>query len=299
MMYANRFVCAVRVNGKILREQSNIVTLPFGCEYEILLKNLNSRRAMVNVCVDGADASDGKLIIGPNSTVTLERFIRNGNLQSGNRFRFIERTAGIEAHRGIKTDDGLIRAEFWAEKEVIDRPIIRHHYHDIDHWPYYPYPPRRRRWNDPSPDWTLTKCVGGTQTQTSTTQGIGESVCFNSSSGGFEDSETCRGGGPMYNRSQGSAEAPGAQINMMAMNMSDAGITVPGSESHQQFYRTSGFPLESNSSVIVLQLRGEVGGVQVAAPVTVEQKPVCSSCGKTNRATNRFCDQCGTGLVLI
>jgi len=87
------------------------------------------------------------------------------------------------------------------------------------------------------------------------------------------------------------------EFNMASMN--DAGITVPGSESNQQFYHSSGFPLESNSSVIVLQLRGEVGGVAVAAPVTVEQKPVCSTCGKTNRGANRFCDQCGTALHLI
>jgi hypothetical protein len=59
MMYSNRFVCSVKVNGKILREQSGTVTLPFGCEYEILLKNLNSRRAMVSVSVDGKDATDG------------------------------------------------------------------------------------------------------------------------------------------------------------------------------------------------------------------------------------------------
>ena len=121
MMYTNRFVCSVKVNGKILREQSSLVTLPFGSEYTILLKNLNSRRAMVKVSVDGQDATEGtRLIIAPNATLELERFIKNGNFSRGNRFKFIERTAGIEAHRGIKADDGLIRCEFWSEKEVAE-----------------------------------------------------------------------------------------------------------------------------------------------------------------------------------
>jgi hypothetical protein len=85
----------------------------------------------------------------------------------------------------------------------------------------------------------------------------------------------------------------------MNMAVNTAGITVPGSESSQHFYSASGFPLESNSHVIILQLRGEVGGVAVEVPVTVERKPECSTCGKTNRPTNKFCDQCGTALRII
>ena len=283
MMFANRFVCSIKVNGKILRENSGTVTLPFGCEYEILLKNLNSRRAMVSVDVDGKNASDGRLIIGPNQTVTLERWIRNGNLSSGNRFKFIERTTGIEAHRGIKQDDGLVRCEFWAEKEVIDAPIVRHHYHDVHHYhdPYY-YPP-----------YTLGGIGGSIQCNAMNVGGTADA--------GLEEGEPCRGGGPIYGRAQGGAEAPGQSVNVAQVqaSLNDAGITVPGSQSNQQFYRISGFPLESNSTVIVLQLRGDVGGVAVQEAVTVERKPVCESCGTKNRALNRFCDQCGTALILI
>ena len=49
MMYSNRFIASIRVNGKILRENQGTVSLPFGAEYEILLKNMNSRRAMARV----------------------------------------------------------------------------------------------------------------------------------------------------------------------------------------------------------------------------------------------------------
>ncbi len=45
MMYKQNFVVVVKCNGKILREQdSDVVYLPFGAEYSILLKNKDSRR---------------------------------------------------------------------------------------------------------------------------------------------------------------------------------------------------------------------------------------------------------------
>src|ERR1700677_1302362 len=119
MMFANQYVLAVKANGKILREQDRNVTLPFGTEFELVCKNLNSRRAMVSVSIDGKDVADGRrLIIAPNNSVTLSRYIRNGNLVSGNAFRFIERSAAVEAHRGVKEDDGIVRAEFFTEKEI-------------------------------------------------------------------------------------------------------------------------------------------------------------------------------------
>jgi hypothetical protein len=281
MMFAQKFVCAVKVNGKILRESSNLVTLPFGAEYEILLKNLNSRRAMVSVSVDGVNATDGKLIIGANSSVTLQRFIRNGNLSSGNRFKFIERTSGIESHRGIKEDDGLIRAEFWQEKEKpqeITETIIRRYYDQLPWYDPYPVYPRPwlRIWND-----------GITYTSSS---GL---------SGTVQDSEFSKYAGQASGSSSDEGPIGGGIMRAMNMAVNTAGITVPGSESNQQFHNVSGFPLESQSTVIVLQLRGEIGGVAVEVPVTVDRKPECVTCGKVNKAANKFCTDCGTALQLI
>jgi hypothetical protein len=87
------------------------------------------------------------------------------------------------------------------------------------------------------------------------------------------------------------------QINEASAN--DAGITVPGSHSNQEFQSTYGFETESNSRVIVLQLRGVVGDKPVAIPVTVDRKPVCPTCGTTNKPQNKFCKECGTALQLV
>jgi hypothetical protein len=115
MMYSNNFAAAIKVNGKILREFGDTVYLPFGSEYEIRLKNINTSRTKVTVEIDGENVTGGGLILNPSETVDLERFIRNGNLSEGNRFKFIERTNKIENHRGIKLEDGLISIRYEFE----------------------------------------------------------------------------------------------------------------------------------------------------------------------------------------
>src|SRR5271155_2070100 len=146
MVYSpNKRVACVKVDGKILREDKNVVTLPFGSEYSIFVKNLNAGRIKVKVSIDGTDATEGTwLVVDPDSNLDLERFIRAGNMDKGNRFKFIERSAEVEAHRGIKADDGLIRIEYQVEKPkpiVID---VEEHHHHHDHWerPWYDRPHR-------------------------------------------------------------------------------------------------------------------------------------------------------------
>ncbi len=84
----------------------------------------------------------------------------------------------------------------------------------------------------------------------------------------------------------------------ISASVCDTGITVPGSESQQKFYQAADFATEQ-SSVIVLKLRGEIGGKRIMAAVTVKSKPTCETCGKANKATAAFCSQCGTALCLI
>jgi hypothetical protein len=115
MMYSKNFAAAIKVNGKILREFGDTVYLPFGSEYEIRLKNINTTRVKATIEIDGENVTGGGLIINPSETVDLERFIRNGNLSEGNRFKFIERTSKIEDHRDIKLEDGLITIRYEFE----------------------------------------------------------------------------------------------------------------------------------------------------------------------------------------
>ena len=118
-MYSNKLVASLKANGKILREFKEMVYVPFGSEYSLLLKNLNTVRAVVNVFIDGEDQCPGGLVLNAGQEIDLERSIKNNNLNEGNRFKFIERTGAVEAGpRGIKLEDGIIRIEFQFEKYV-------------------------------------------------------------------------------------------------------------------------------------------------------------------------------------
>ncbi len=121
-MYNQKLVASIKVKGKILREFKDTVYIPFSSEYSILLKNLHTQRAVVNVYLDGENVVPGGLVIDPGRSVDLERWIKNGNLSEGNKFKFIERTQAIEdGPRGIKLEDGLVRIEYQFE---IPRPIL-------------------------------------------------------------------------------------------------------------------------------------------------------------------------------
>lgn len=116
-MYGNKLAIAIKHNGKILREFKDVVYLPFGSEFSVLVKNLENRRVKFTLSIDGADALDGTHIVVPaNSSTEIKRFIRNGNMDTGNSFKFIERTAAIsDGPRGNRIDDGIVRIEYWFE----------------------------------------------------------------------------------------------------------------------------------------------------------------------------------------
>lgn len=295
MMYSEKIVAAIKVDGKILRESGDTVTLPFGCEFSILLKNLNSVRALVSISVDGKDVTEGtKLVIAPNSSIELERFIHNGNLHSGNRFKFIERTKGIEDHRGIGSDDGLIRVEAWREhvRPVVNVPIVRHHYYD-HYFPARPWP-----WNSGDPWWNRT--TGGICSQlVGSSNNSANSV--NTANANPSNTSHVKSASPL--RSSGFRSFDYAvddcSFEPQEVERGDAGITVAGSESQQKFYSTSGFETETGSAVVVLRLRGEFGGTPVAKPAYVEVKLKCDTCGRKNSSSYKFCYWCGTALQLI
>jgi len=144
MTYKKGFVAVVKCNGKILREkEGDIVYLPFTSEFSILLKNLETRKAKVEISIDGEDALNGRaLIVEPNDSIEIERFV--DNLNSGNRFKFIQKTDKISEYRGDRVDDGLVRVEYTFEKA---KPVITEDYHY--HYDYHPYPwyhPHRPYW---------------------------------------------------------------------------------------------------------------------------------------------------------
>lgn len=102
------------------------------------------------------------------------------------------------------------------------------------------------------------------------------------------------------NSIQCSTASYSAQASSVNSFVNDAGITVKGSVSDQKFTTTHMGAMESETHVMVIRLLGETGqGKQVKKPVTVKTRQVCDTCGHKNKATSKFCSECGTSLELI
>jgi len=295
-MYQDRFAVAIKHNGKILRETKELVHLPFGSEFSILVKNLNSKRAKFTLHIDGTDVLDGEeIIVNGNSEVEMKRFICNGNMTEGNAFKFIERTAAIEdGPRGIKVDDGVIRVEFWFEQDQAEIKIQdiywdKHHYRD-----YYVQP----RWTTfGGPYYGSTNISGAS----GSAGGLGDYTKGLSSTRAMVNQVSAQNA--TFSATGGSATATSASGSIFAdkceIPTNDAGITVAGSKVEQKFTPIYGFKSELNSHVIILRMVGMIGTVEVAAPILVKAKQKCSTCGKVNKANAKFCSECGTGLELL
>jgi hypothetical protein len=282
MMYKKNYVLALKIGGKILRESSESVEIPFGYEYSVLLKNLHGVRATAALSVNGTEV--GTFIVPANGEIEIERFMKNGNMNGGNKFKFIERTASIEEARGIQVDDGLVRVEFKKEKLYAPPPIV---YYE----PQYCFPPYRpyRYWGDT----TLTCNSLGGLTRSSEPRGM----MTNSSSSGMRSG---RGASGVCGQNMMSSEAS-VTMDMLSDDSevgAAAGITVPGSASNQQFQTGAWFPTEE-SEVLVLHLVGTHGKKKVQTPVTVDIRPVCQTCQKRSKSNAHFCKHCGTSLHII
>ena len=120
MMHKQSFVLSIKdSHQKILREVNGQVFLPFNSEYQLLLKNLNYRRAVCQVTIDGTDALGGQeLIVEANSSVDLERFMVDGNMSSGQRFKFVPLSSS-EVQDTSSSENGIVVARFWLERPPV------------------------------------------------------------------------------------------------------------------------------------------------------------------------------------
>lgn len=274
MMYNQKLVASLKAKGKILREFKDTVYCPFGAEYSILLKNLNTVRAVVNVYIDGEDMVPGGLVLNAGQEVDLERSIKNGNLTEGNRFKFIERTSAIEQHRGIKLEDGLIRIEYQFEMPVMST-FIKTDWQNKEwvpgHWRDKPYN------------------VNGMLRSVDYSAGENTRISATSATNATLKS---------MNMSVSSSVHDGMATMDWCAN--ETGITVPGSKSEQRFQTTTIGALDPVKHTIILKILGETESNQpIREPITTKYKPKCITCGKQNKATAKFCTECGTALEIF
>lgn len=284
-MFNKNLAMAVKVEGKVLREIDGKVYLPFGCEYTLYFKNTSHRRVKIKVTIDGQDAMDGrKLIVNAHSNAELKRFMKNGNLNEGNSFKFIEKTAQISKHRGDRVDDGLITVEYEFEKEAAATITTT--------WPYR----------------TPKEWVNSGMAHTQETDNYRRLL-----PNAYPVAD--------FSVHDGAMMAQTAMLNSVVPK-NTAGITAPGSQNSQQFNTTSWYGSDVHSkSSMTIELKGEAetddiaydidgsgsvtistnGNVHIKAdsitvPVTIKTKVQCTMCGNEYKAGTKFCSECGTSL---
>lgn len=291
-MYNQKLAVAVKSNGKVLREFKDTVYVPFGCEYSLLIKNLNSVRVLANIKIDGQDVVPGGLVLYANQEIDLERWIKNGNMNQGNKFKFIERTGDVEEARGIKLEDGIIQIEYQFEKPYVAPVVSDWQWKQTFPGPSYPSP-----WygstNNTAGSWADDVKFGSSTR--SMMKGIGGSASGSTLTSTASVNQVQTMGASFSNEavSKSLSETVGQAF------YNDAGITVPGSKSEQKFSTASWFPTEAEKHSMVIKLLGETpDNKPVTKPVTVKAKQKCTTCNHLNKATAHFCNKCGTALEI-
>lgn len=280
---------AIKANNKPLREFDGTVYLPFGTEYTILLKNLHARKARVTVFIDGEDALGGsKLIVDGKSQIELKRFIRNGNLEHGNSFKFIEKTDKVSKHRGDRIDDGLITIhyEFEVQNSVSYSPYIMRNQDRKTVWTT-PYPPYNEICRGvATPGYYGNEIWNKTDTPLSSNEP--QTVTYSSTT-------LCNSATNM--------SVTRSRVSPQAVNTT-AGVTAPGTVNDQKFVAASGFYGDGVTHSMTIQLAGETEASKASAtpitkPVVVQRRKRCPMCGTNVKQTAKFCHECGSSVDVI
>ncbi len=291
-MYSNKFVACIMVDDEVVREirkdSSNLVYLPFGTDYQIRLKNLDHRRAVVSISIDGDDVLDGsRLVVEGNSTTDLKGFLDSKTNKARNAFRFIEKTERVSEHRGDRVDDGLLRVEVQFEEDL---PLIE----QTIKWPITPHP---QPWYPYNPGiW-----YGG---GFSNSGGICRGQSF-SYSGDCEITNlqfSVNNEQPTMDANVDDAEDVDLtnlpDIGNSTNTFNDAGITVTGGLVGQVFTTTFVRKLAAEKVVIVLKIVGKKSDSKpVVKPLLVKSKIECHTCGEKCKSGVKYCPECGTCLL--
>ena len=122
-------------------------------------------------------------------------------------------------------------------------------------------------------------------------------TCNNTYQGPLRGRGTSAVSGSMTNASLNNVQIGTTAV---AQSYNDAGITVAGSKSDQKFRTVTGVYGDGTKHNIVLKLLGETpDNVPVLKEVTVKSKPKCTTCGRQNKHTAKFCTECGTSLEVF
>lgn len=297
MMYQKEYAIAVIQNGKIVPEQNGGVTLPYGSEYQIRLKNKSRQRSIADIYIDGNIACKG-LIVDEDGTVDLERYIRPNidSMTGGPKFKLARLNHPGVADAG-DSQNGLLEVRFYKEA-VKPKPqhIITTNVPPCQPWAVY---------NHGMPYYT-----GGWYFSSKTVTRRGKPVpcsCDNSDPGVF--SSTCD-----YLATKGSRKIGEVHEVHSDYMMCDRGPTLhtkgilrnaetkisaqaadgPAATVQGGFSRQS----VQNVNIEVDTTKFESLSLKLFGVTRITRMEKCPSCNHKRKNNEKFCPSCGTALVI-
>lgn len=276
-MYSNKLVASIKTNGQIAREHGDIVYLPFGSDYTIFLKNLHTKKAVINISIDGKDILDGtQLILDGGMALDLKRWIQKGDMTTGPKLRFIEKTDTIRETKEETGMDGIIEVTYQFEYE----------------WPQWNFDNTLYRSASPSIGKGGNQVYGGFKGGNLMNMNVGGSI--GSSLDG--NVQTYSSQVKSLDGSLSAAPQVEQEILCSASIANEEGMTVKGQDIEQEFKEVCVPFLDATVHKIVLCLKGDVNQKKVAKAITVKTKINCDACDKKQSSKNKFCVSCGNNL---
>lgn len=240
------YVASIIVNGQSIKEHSEdgdrTVRIPFGSEYSIRIKNKTDKRAKVSVEIDGVSVLPvgAHLIMGPRETINLERFINDGDLQKGRRFKFVQEDHPEVDEPGSEDNGGIV-IKFLPEYIFATNIFTTL----CGSGPTHSYNNGLLRSSGiggqsaGSSHFINNVPIGGMQTNCSTKSGTTYSANVNS-------------GGTLTSSGLGQVTYDSVDLS----KKSDVGATVAGSESKQQFTQSTDWFYTEAEVILRLQVKG-------------------------------------------
>lgn len=248
MTYLQGYALSIKTGGEFLREKNTgnerQVYLPFNKEYGIQLKNKTNKRAKFQVRIDGKLTAPEIcwFIASPGEKFLLERFMLDGNMDKGEKFKFV--AAEGSGEEPGESDNGLIEITILPEKD-------------------YPFKTSRSFLRSKSSDHQQQQQRRIVPFSEDPHKMYGTSIDINSSGNLFDDNPK------LLNPSSAELESL-AQDFMESLQDVQEGVTVGGSKSNQSFREAAAFKTEGK---VVLSIR-----MKSTQPVKSEFAEDCPAC---------------------
>jgi len=288
MMYNNNFVASILVNGRISKEDGNVVKVPFGNEFAVRLRNKLNNPAAVDLYVNGTRVNQvGQLLIPANSHLDIDRWVFAD--KTDRKLIFVKSGDSRVSEPG-ESENGHVEARFYELNDSIQ--TIETHIHHHDYWPYYIYVDRYYAYPKPYMPYIHPEIIwcdtGYTISNITLAGGRGRgtsagSITLRSSS----DLNTA-----VYGSNDTSSYIAGG-MNSVCSSVSDnialtsngavaEGDKVDTKKEFEKFNKPVGM-LKGTPTIMKLILQG----------YSIPKSNKCKKCGNMKRTDDKFCSRCG------